>query len=145
VPTTNVIFCQSCYELTHDVVKSVNEVNIHGGCSRCGSTSVLDYDVLEKSLKPQRLTVSTTALQSRSDEKPKRKVSHNTDFILKEDIIGFLERNNCLDEVQWWDGSYFEWHNYFVMGRENRTFEILLENRDGSQKFVTFGVLLAKV
>src|SRR5271169_3862378 len=40
------IFCQNCFDASHDAAKSVHEANINGTCSKCGSNAVLSHEVV---------------------------------------------------------------------------------------------------
>jgi hypothetical protein len=48
VPNSTLVFCQDCFDRTHDPELSVNEVNTNGGCGKCGSKAVMSADALEK-------------------------------------------------------------------------------------------------
>jgi hypothetical protein len=127
------IFCQACFESTHDPTKSVWEVDTNGRCSKCGSNAVLDARVVA-SIAAQRLE------ENRQIEMEKRKIPYNTDILRSEDIREFL-RNHDGEAERWWDGTYFEYHLWFLLvGSITNSFELLLENKDGKQRTVALSV-----
>lgn len=136
------IFCQTCYEATKDVAKSVYAVNTNGSCSKCGSFQVIDASVM-LAASPTMISKAESEPISRSEP---RRIQSNTDFVRTEDIREFL-KSYKYDEVEhWWDGTYFEHHIWFLVepSPTGPDFSLMIENRDGSQKEIHFRVAVER-
>lgn len=125
------IFCQTCFETTHNTQRSVWEIDTNGRCSKCGSEAVIDAILMA--------TMANITQATR--ERERRSVPYNTDLLRSQDIRDFLSIHDPEAEG-WWDGTYFEHHLWFLLHVCGNGFELMLENRNGEQRSIVFSVKL---
>lgn len=150
------IFCQNCYSTTNAIAASVHDVNTNGTCSKCGSEAILSPEVVAGALRgganAERRTESTSSEDNWSHSpqggRGRRMLEYNHSFIHKTDINEVLIRWHPELE-RWWDGHYFQLNYNFLYYRNTNcyspTLDVLLENKDGSQRYITFEVTLKKL
>lgn len=147
------IFCQNCYSTTHAIAASVWDVNTNGTCSKCGSEAILSPEVVAGAINaPPGRTESTSSednwIHSPQGGRGKRMLEYNHSFVHNTDIRALLEAND-FRIARWWDGHYFQLNYNFLYIRNgdcySPTLDILLENKDGSQEYITFEVTLKKL
>jgi hypothetical protein len=152
------VFCQDCFELTKDVSKSVWDVNTFGRCSRCGSDAVLSHEVVAGAQKAAERRVETTSSEDNWSNSPlggrgRRMIPENESYFGSENVRILLRHHGASELEEWWDGHYFFRCDNFMyyqdaiapMGRYNSTMELMLENRNGSQRYITFEVTIKKL
>lgn len=134
-----IIFCQNCFENTHDITKSVNASNTNGSCAKCGSFAVIDAAQMVSEAQVGKIATKVLIEEITPRREPRR-IQSNTDFVRTEDIREFLKRYSFNDAEHWWDGTYFEHHLWFLVEPDfgGSDFEIMIENRDGRQKNIKF-------
>lgn len=157
MPNSQLIFCQDCLDRTHSVALAVNEVNVNGGCSKCGSQAVMSADAIKTALGSKLKTPKAhigssdilrnpfepTTLRSKESLR-KGAIGGLIHYPSSEEVRAFLYGNGYIDETKWWDGFYFEIHLHFITDPEVGQIDIILENRDEKQQVCVVDIGTAK-
>jgi hypothetical protein len=149
------VFCQNCFDNTKDVSKSVHEVTTNSKCSVCGSDAIISHEVVAGALRAsERRSVDQTSEDNWSlsplGGRGRRLLEENESHLSAANIRTLLIQYGAFDLEHWWDGCYFFRCSNFLycmpagesVGRYTPTLDIMLENRNGSQRYITFEVTM---